>query len=188
MRLFWAVNLPPEVRAEVSGFQTRLKKIRADAKWVEQENLHLTVKFLGETPPEAVSDMIRAVQACLSAVPAFDLAFRGCGTFGRPPRVLWVGVQGAVERFAAVAREVEQALVPFGFKAEGRKVVPHLTVARLRSPAGAGELAEKARLLAAEGGGFGRMRVERVDLMRSTLSRSGPQYDILGSVLLHSDH
>lgn len=187
-RLFWAVNLPPEVKAAVGGFQSRLKKFRADAKWVEQENLHLTVKFLGETPSEAIPGMVRAVRSALAAVPAFDLAFRGCGTFGRPPRVLWVGVQGALERFAAVAREVEQALAPFGFKAEGRRVVPHLTVARLRSPAGAGELAGQARALAAANDGFGRMRVAQVDLMRSTLGRNGPRYDVLEPVLLHMDH
>lgn len=168
-------------------FQARLKKIGAAAKWVEQENLHLTVKFIGETPAETVPDMVRAVRGAVDREAAFELVFRGCGTFGRPPRVLWIGVEGAVGKFAAMARQVEEALAPFGVKAEGRKITPHLTVARLRAPAGAGKLAGQARESAAAGD-FGRARVDRVDLMQSVLGRGGPRYTVLDSVLLHSDH
>lgn len=186
MRLFWAVNLSPPVRAAVGAFQARLRETGANAKWVEQENLHLTVKFLGETPPGRVPDMVRAVRGAVGAIPAFDLRLSGCGVFGRPPRVLWVGVQGATEQFAILAREVEQALVPFGYRAESRKVTPHLTVARWRSPAGAKALAARARGLASAD--FGGVRVDRVDLMQSVLGRGGPQYTVLDSVFLYCDH
>lgn len=182
MRLFWAVNLPPEVRAVLAGVQRELKEARADAKWVEEENLHLTVQFLGDVPAEQVPALVAAVRK--TVVPgAFVLGLAGLGFFpdARAPRVLWAGVDGARERLHELHRGVSEAMAAQGFPARGR-FSPHLTLARLRSSRGAVDL---ARLVEARAGGrFGSFTVSSVELMQSVLSRRGPSYAVLAGVNL----
>lgn len=182
LRLFWAVNLPPELKAELGGFQTELKKLSPDAKWVRQENLHLTVKFLGAVGISILSELPRAVAETMSGLAPFRLELAGWGTFGRPPRVLWVGVHGDVEALREVRVRVEKALVPLGFPAEDKAFSPHLTLARLRSPRNLDPLREQAARLAAARSPWGRFAVDRIDLMQSTLTRQGPVYRVVSTV------
>lgn len=182
MRLFWAVNLPPAVRAQLADMQARLKEAGAGAKWVEEENLHLTIQFLGETPGEQVPVIVRAVRDKVTVGP-FNLAVSGLGVFtGRDgPRVIWAGLREGKEMLATLYRQAGEAMLALGFIPE-KRFSPHLTLARLRSPRGTAELMQLVDKSAAEK--FGIMTVNSIDLMQSELSRRGPAYSLLSRVRL----
>jgi 2'-5' RNA ligase len=140
MRLFTAVELPAAVREAVRGaFETSVlpqlsdpRRIRA----VAAENLHVTVRFLGDVREAALPALREALAAAATAVPASaaDLRARGFGAFpsARAPRVLWAGIDDPAATIAALEREVTARLLPLGFPREERPYTPHVTVARVQ--------------------------------------------------------
>ena len=182
LRLFWALNLPADLKVELAGFQADLKKICPHTKWVEQENLHLTVKFLGTVDSAKVKALTRAVAERTDGLTPFRLEFSGWGTFGRPARVLWVGVGGDTAALRDLWMRVEAALLPLGFAAERKGFSPHLTLARFRSSPDQWALRERADALTAARGSWGGFTVDRLDLMQSTLTRQGPVYRVVATV------
>lgn len=181
-RLFWAVNLPEEMKAVLARLQERLHHPALDAKWVEQQNLHLTLKFLGETAAAKVPALVEAVRERVTGSGPVILEFHGCGTFGRPPRVLWVGVRGDVPHLRSIHQQVDEACRALGFEPEARSFSPHLTLARLR--AGGRGLPREVAAAAAAVGTLGALRVVSIELMRSRLNPRGPVYSVLASVNL----
>ncbi|MGQ9531522.1 MAG: RNA 2',3'-cyclic phosphodiesterase [Desulfotomaculales bacterium] len=177
MRLFVAVNLPGSLKARIAALQRELALSGADVKWVEEENLHLTVKFLGEMAPERLAELEEALARAVPACRAFRLELSGLGTFPARgvPRVLWVGVGGEVEAFRELYGAVERALAPLGFTGEGREFRPHLTLGRVRSPRGVDVLRNR---MAALDGAYGDLAVGEVALMESRLTPRGPIYRI----------
>ena len=92
IRSFFAISLPETWREELSRLQDRLKKIRADVKWVRPESVHLTLKFLGDVPEETLEELGRSARTALAGRPAPNLRLKGTGVFpdrGRP-RVVWL--------------------------------------------------------------------------------------------------
>jgi len=126
-RLFVAIDLPEQVRDTLAGFARELP----GARWVPAEQLHLTLRFIGEVDPPAFA----AIKAALSGLrfPEFPLALRGVGHFppGKRPRVLWVGVDPS-DPPMRLQRELELALVGTGLPPDLRRFAPHITVARLK--------------------------------------------------------
>lgn len=185
-RLFWAINLPDELKRKFFGIQSWLREVPADVKWVEQHNLHLTVKFLGEVDAGLIDDITRAVEESVAGSGEFILEFADIGFFPGPqrPRVIWVGVRGEVQKFRLLHDRVEESMARLGFASEGARFSPHLTLGRLRSPRGARELVSKARAIAGESGVIGRVRVAAVDLVESRLTRTGPLYSVLATLKL----
>ncbi|MEW6727512.1 MAG: RNA 2',3'-cyclic phosphodiesterase [Bacillota bacterium] len=179
MRLFWAVNLPETLKSRLGGLQKELARFCPGVKWVEQENLHLTVKFLGEVQDVLVPDITLKVRESLAGLEPFELLLQGTGTFGRPPRVIWVGVGGDLEALRRVWDRVEDALVPAGFPRETRGFKPHLTLGRVRE-------GHKVHLPGERVGmdDAAPFAVSSVDLMRSVLTPRGPVYSVLSKVVL----
>jgi 2'-5' RNA ligase len=136
LRLFLAVELPAGHR---SALARRLAAVKSDlppARWVREENLHLTLAFLGDTDPGRVPGLAAAVAPAFAAVPRFESALTGPGTFppGRPARVAWIGLASGPELQdlqRGVARGASEAL---GTEPEGRPFHPHVTVARPKKP------------------------------------------------------
>ena len=127
-RLFVAIELPEWVKAELSGLSFGLP----GAHWVPDDQLHLTLRFIGEVDKiqfEEIAQALTEVQ-----LDPFDLALEGVGTF--PPRgtptVLWVGLEKS-EPLGQLRRRVESALQQAGVQPEGRKFSPHITLARLKN-------------------------------------------------------
>jgi len=179
MRLFVAVNLPVPLKARIAGLQRELALSGADVKWVEEENLHLTVKFLGEVVPERLAELQEALAQAVPDCRAFRLELSGLGTFPARgvPRVLWVGVGGEVEAFRELHGAVERALAALGYPGEEREFRPHLTLGRVRSPRGVDAL---RRRIAALDGPYGDLAVAEVALMESRLTPRGPVYRVSG--------
>lgn len=186
LRLFWAVNLPEELKTKLWHMQGRLQAAGADAKWVERQNLHVTVKFLGETDAGLVAQIVDAAAGRLKSFKAFGLEVSGLGFFPGPasPRVVWAGLKGETGMLKELARAVEESMAECGFPREGRKFSPHLTLARVKSPGNTGDLARMAEEESNRGARLGSFRVSSVDLMQSDLTPRGPAYTLLAAVKL----
>ena len=174
MRLFLAIAIPDEIR---SAFAALLKEFRALAphlKWVHAENLHVTLKFLGETPPEKLAALRSAIAAIRSSDPV-RLEFRGLGFFPneKRPRVFWAGME-ASPNLKSLAADVDQSAHRLGFPLEDRPFTPHLTLARLSSPAIAPKLLDAIR--ARNSQSFGSLIATEFHLIESKLKPAGAEY------------
>ena len=159
-----------------------MRRDAAGVAWTAADNLHITLKFLGAVDDTRLAD-IAAALAKAADRHAFDVEVRGLGAFPTPtrPRVIWAGTAEA-PAFAALAAAVEGALGGLGFPAEERSFAPHVTLGRVREPRRDPALA--TALAAAERRPFGTLRVDRLSLMRSELSRHGARYTELDACRL----
>lgn len=189
-RLFVAVPLPP---GPLAACQALIDGVRAGPlgdvpRWVRLENLHLTVRFLGETPPDLTPDAALAVRDALEGFPAFDVVLAGAGSFpeARKPRALWLGIEQGAEELGALADALDPALEPLGWPRDDRPYRPHLTVARLdRSSIPASEaVADELRTAAADWRTS--FPADRVVFYRSHLGGGAPRYEPLVEVLLRA--
>lgn len=185
MRTFIAVPTTAEIRARVAALIEDLGSAGASVKWVRPEQVHFTLKFLGEVADEATPEVCERVAGAAGGVAPFDVHVQGVGAFPRPtrPRTIWLGAATGAEQMVALHRAVDKALLPMGFRREQRPFLPHLTVGRLRS--GGPQVAALAALLErhADYGG-GTVHVQELVVMASFLDRSGPTYQPLGRVPL----
>jgi 2'-5' RNA ligase len=187
VRLFVAVNLPGAVRRALWAAAAPLREARLPVKWTAEEALHLTLKFLGEVEEQRAAPIGEALTAAVKTVRPFDIGLGGFGAFptAERPRVLWIGL----ERHPALellANDVERSLGPHGFAPELKPFHPHLTIGRVKKgvrPAAFRGLEALGRNLDYESV----VRVESVDLMHSTLHRSGPTYRIVHRAMLGSE-
>ena len=169
--------LPGELRQRLATAIERLHPYAADVAWVAPANLHVTLKFLGQVEEARVSALADALRTALVDQRAVDVAVRGLGAFPSPtrPRVFWAGLEDATGGMTALAQRVDVCCARLGFPAETRDFAAHVTLGRVREarrqPALADVLARPAD--------FGRLRVERVSLMRSELSPRGARYSEL---------
>lgn len=182
MRVFFAV-VPSKPTLEKIAAVADVLRRRArsdDIRWVLPEQLHFTVKFLGEQSEERVAEAILAGRKAALACAAFELSFGGLGAFPHVarPRVVWLGVSAGGAPFGELARKLDRELSKIGFEPESRPYVPHLTLARTKSREGE---REAARLLesAGETVEIASERVENFVLMQSKLSPKGSEYTVL---------
>ncbi len=179
MRLFVALDIPRDVRDRLAEAVQTLRAAAPQARWVRLEGVHLTLKFIGETPPEKAE----RVQMALARVPLqgpFDLHFAGLGFFPSPrqPRVLWAGIQSG-PALPALAAQIQAALEPLGIAREKREFSPHITLARLPSPQASQPLRAAVENLPSPQ--FGHATVSEFFLYQSVLKRSGAEYTRLAS-------
>jgi 2'-5' RNA ligase len=179
VRLFVALEISPPVRENLSALMRELRPLAPAARWVRTENLHVTLKFIGETPQEKLG----AIRAALSAVRAdgpIAVDFRGLGFFpdAHRPRVFWVGLaaSGQLERLAGA---IETQTEPLRFPRERRAFSPHLTLARLESGGATQGLLAAARDRSAQS--LGELTTAEFCLFQSELKPSGAQHTRLAS-------
>lgn len=181
LRLFFAVPASAAVVEEAVAAQQELYFRDVELKWVEPQNLHFTLKFLGDTPEERIPALAQVARAVAARTAPFEVKVQRLGYFpeGRRPQVIWAGCTVGGEEFAALGRELDAALAAAGLaEADRRPFVPHLTLGRVR---GGRNLRELAEALAANAEReLGAMRVERFLLMQSELRREGPVYAEVG--------
>lgn len=181
MRLFTGIALPPRV---VGNIEKLLRTLRpaADFRWSTAKNLHITTKFIGDWEEERLEE----VQAALAAVPPpgeIEITVRGLGWFpnDRAPRVFWAGVEAGPGLYR-LAEEIESRLAPLGIAREGRKLSPHLTLARIKGPA---DLEPLKRMIAAMPvTDFGGFTADRFHLYESHLTPHGSVYTSLDEFYL----
>jgi 2'-5' RNA ligase len=188
-RAFIAVCLDGRTRAAVAALVERLRPLSRAVAWVPSQNLHLTLKFLGEQSDGRLGEARVGIEEVAAARAPFTLTLHGLGAFPgmERPRILWVGVAEGALAIRALQSEVESALERRQFTPESRPWHPHLTIGRVfdprrwrrdASPALRESIARAASMP------FGTLEVSRVALMRSDLSPSGARYSELQSVSL----
>jgi len=182
MRTFIAVTISSEVREKIRQIQAEFKKGDPDVKWVEPENLHLTLKFLGEVGEEKLSAVIEKTKLGLSGIFNFKVHLSGLGSFPnlRSPRVVWVSVSQGKDELKKLSERIEENLSHLGFPKEKREFSAHLTIGRVRSPRKREKLVRKIEEL--ENSDVGEFSVDKVLVMESQLSPKGPTYRIIEEV------
>jgi 2'-5' RNA ligase len=185
IRTFVAVEIDPAVREMAAELIAELSTAGANVKWVDAQNMHITVKFLGEVDTREVHEVCRAVETAVAPLAPFVLEVRGAGAFPnvRRPRTLWLGTRQGSEPFVELAERVDKQLHRLGYPREGRRFHAHLTLGRVRQ--GEAGLARLAELLA-ERADFeaGRSDVSEAVIFSSDLDRGGPTYEPLGHAAL----
>jgi len=181
VRLFLAVFPPPAAREAAHAAGQALRRAgqaAASVSWVKAENLHYTLRFLGEVGEDGARRAAEAATAAAAAVPAFDARLGGLGAFPNPPRarVLWIGLSEGAEALTALAQALDRALKPRGFGAPDHPFSPHLTLGRVRDAGG--NWSEALGLTPAPEGTHARFAVDRLCVVESTLSPRGSIYTV----------
>jgi len=179
-RLFIAIELPASLRRAISEHIDRLRQAvpEARASWTREENLHLTLKFLGNTRVKKVESVSKAVERTAQRVAPFEILVGGCGAFPPrgQPRVLWIGIDDRSGNLATAHGFLEEECAKVGLARESRPFHPHLTIARLRQLKGARELATAHEQCRFDSIAVG---VNDLCLIRSELSSEGSRYTVI---------
>ena len=190
IRTFVAIELSDEIRRRAVELQRALDRAcgigvtpapgeaNDRVKWVEAENIHLTLQFLGNVPDHEIADVCTVAQRAAAGATAFELTVEAAGAFPnlRRPRTVWLGVSSGSEAVTALYKSLEDGLVPLGFRREKRRFHPHVTIGRVRGrPGTLGECLEAQRDWSA-----GSMVVREVVVMASELASDGPRYNVMG--------
>jgi len=184
VRLFWAIDIPDEIKSKLVAVQGELKKLGLHAKWVERQNIHLTIKFLGETDVSLISDMKNSVARVIKGNSPFQVSVSGFGAFGKPVRIIWFGIKNEDKKLFELHSKIDKVLVQFGFEAEKRTFCPHLTLARLKSTRNVMLLKNKLtdKMMPDILGSF---TVRDVKLFKSTLTPRGAIYEVIEEIEIY---
>ena len=187
-RVFVAIELPIDTRRRLIEYIARLRNSVAEvrASWSREENLHLTLKFLGDIPVTTVEALSQASQRAASKVDSFELIIGGCGTFPShgQPRVLWIGIEDSSGKFSQLHQALEDQCAAVGFDREQRPFHPHLTIARLRKPQGSLRLGQLHKDF-----GFSpeAVAVSELAVIRSELRSEGSKHTVISRHELSSE-
>ena len=137
IRTFIALELPREVKGLLQEVQQALKRLKIRARWVRPENIHLTLKFLGDVNPDAVDGIGDAMIRAADGIPSLVLSVKGIGVFPgtKRPRVIWVGLEGDTRSLFALQDHMEEKLAEVGFPKDKRSFKAHLTLGRIKQAA-----------------------------------------------------
>jgi len=184
VRSFISIDLEDEkILSQVESIMSSLSSLGGDLKPVERENIHLTLKFLGNVSASKLEEIKSSLTQV--AFPPFSLEIKGAGAFPSLKRmnVIWIGVGEGWSQVEVILEQIEKLLHQLGFSRETRDFSPHITVARVKSGRKRDEIAAFLGHLADES--FGTFPVEKVRLKQSILSPSGPRYSTLFEAPAH---
>lgn len=178
MRTFIAIELDKEIKQSLSIAQEQLKKTEADVKWVKHENLHLTIKFLGEVDEKKISKINECLKEIAQKTDAFDIQIDHFGLFpdSKFPRVIWAGTELGKDNLKKLSDLTEDAFVKLKFPKEKKKFSAHFTLGRFRSLKNKDALLEelnKIKLVSLK------QKCKSIILFKSTLTSGSPIYEKL---------
>jgi len=185
MRLFVALEITSSVRENLAALIDNLRAVAPQAKWVRPENLHVTLKFIGEVPDTKtaeVASILRVLCGVYQGVRSHpvNLCFRGLGFFpdDKRPRVFWVGIEASAN-LKGLSADIGKATEKLGIPNERRPFSPHLTLARFEPP----RLPEKLTAAISQSAkrDFGSLHTREFHLIESKLKSSGAEYTTLES-------
>jgi RNA 2',3'-cyclic 3'-phosphodiesterase len=187
LRAFIAVEIPHEIQQKINKESARLRSETGGlVRWVPAQNMHLTLKFLGDVSPSSVEFLVQMLRNEADAASCFSLQLTGLGAFPsiKRPRVILIGIQ-APAALTALQRGIESASRRLGYEPEERPFSPHLTLGRVKQNATVGEQQKIRHII--EGiqvDVLGTARVDSVHLFKSELKPNGSVYTRLFSALL----
>ena len=181
-RIFIAINMPPESRSALGSelMQCREKFRGLPVGWVREDNLHLTLSFIGDTPNDKISKINEITADVAKEFSEFEIKITGCGGFPDKinPKVIWLGLEDK-GILAQIALRLKTKFEAAGFSQDKRDFNAHLTLARVKGPLSDNEINSIYHLL----GDFPEISfgAESLEVMEGTMGREGPEYKILES-------
>jgi len=187
IRAFIAINLPENVISKIRDVQEQLKKYKIKISWTKPENIHLTLKFLGDIQPESIESIERVIEESIKACHPMELFSRAIGFFPsvKRPRVLWMGLLGQTEELALLQQKIDIGLSALDFPLESKSFTGHLTLGRLKAggtPEVFIDIMKSFQEISTD-----RFVADSVNLYKSRLTPSGPIYTKLFSTLLKTE-
>lgn len=175
MRCFLGTKLDESLVDNVRQVKEAFRETNADIKFVRDENLHFTVKFLGEVEEGDVKNVDR-VEEVLENYNPFQIELKGGGVFPSKDyiKVIWIGVGEGHEKFKEMLERIDKILSMEGFEEEKNEIVPHLTIGRVKSGKNKDRIVSKVNEL--QGEVMGEMKLDEVSLFKSNLTSEGPIY------------
>ena len=140
IRSFLAFELPVDIKRIIMEVSEDVKRLPLNVRWVNVDNIHITTVFMGDVQKEQMGPIQDVVKDVCQGYGPFSIAIKGIGLFGsrRNPRVLWIGLDGAIDRMVCFKDDLQKGLRPFGIMDEKRRFKPHLTLGRFRKGARTG--------------------------------------------------
>ena len=184
MRLFIAIDINDQIKNALSNLQKQIQNQidagKSDVKWVQPENTHLTLKFLGEVKDDKVAGLCNVVKDVASRFKGFDLDIERLGYFGsRSAKVLWVGTGAGSDNLCELAGRLEKQLARAGWHEENRKFAGHLTVCRVKNA----KTGLKIANICDDYKDFkaGTVTVDSIKIYQSRLTAAGSIYTVVGN-------
>ncbi len=184
IRCFIAIDIPDSIKKDISDLIEFLKKHDADIKWVSADNLHITLKFLGNTPEKLIADIRDKISMMVKSYRPFYIKIKGTGVFpsSKYPRICWIGIEYP-DIFIKLQKDIDKLMKQFGFKEDDRDFRPHLTIGRIRSKRGILNIVKELdNNISKE---FGNVSVDTIKIMKSVLKPTGPEYSCLYEIKIN---
>ena len=179
IRCFIAIALPQEIKIGLEQYIRSLRKISPDIRWVRAENIHITLKFLGEIEQDLLDKVEFSLKSISEVFQPFYIYLKGSGSFPneKRPRIIWVGIEALQNNLLLkIYNWIENRLETLGIKKEQRKYTPHLTIGRIKFPQNMNKLFQYMKQYPFQGEQFG---VKEILLMQSLLKPSGVEYKVI---------
>ena len=183
IRCFIALPIPQKVKESMEQLQRDLDRRGWGVRWVPPENLHITLKFLGNVDPKLICPLLEGLEEIARRTDPFETCLEGIGVFPnlKQPRVLWVGMTRGADALRALAEEVSRMVNRFSTEADNKPFRPHLTIARFKKRLKE-RLSIPSELLE---GQYGNIPCDRVLFMKSELGARGARHETLSEAVLN---
>ena len=180
IRTFIAIPVPESVFVLQGNLKNTIEKKTGKVRWVKRDQLHLTLKFVGDTPEESIDDVRGVMQKVANQMTPFKIFIQGVGCFPKieRPRVMWVGLDGPIDKLNQLVTAVHDGLHPLGFPREEKEFHPHITMARAKYPQKKTPDISSFLNTTYDPIPF---RIEKIQFISSELFPNGPVYTILGT-------
>ena len=182
IRTFIAIEIPGDIQNKIAELQSGLKGLGGRITWVKPQNMHLTLKFLGDTDESLLENISEKLRQLALSFNQFEIKVKGVGAFPnlRRAKVFWVGTETDSSTLIELAKEIDQQMSEFGYDREKRRFSAHLTMGRVRDNKGIEPLIKK--LQKEELFNPGKFVVKEILFIKSELTRQGPIYTVLKKI------
>ncbi|GJQ59877.1 MAG: RNA 2',3'-cyclic phosphodiesterase [Candidatus Scalindua sp. AMX11] len=187
LRLFIAIEIEKRIKERILEFLNQLKETDVRIRWMAYENLHVTVKFIGDVDPIILPSLVKSLESVASRCRPFRIQIGNVAVFptAKRPRILFVGLGDKENNLVNIFEEVETEIEEFGIKRELRKYVGHITIGRIKSQKNIHKILEL--LPSYSDRFFGQETVNHITLKQSELTPKGPIYSTLNRFTLYKN-
>lgn len=184
IRTFIAVEIPSVIKEKISELQEKLKKDQARVSWVKPNNIHITLKFLGNVDESKITDIERAIENAVNQIKPFSTEVVSVGVFPnyKKPRVIWIAAKSEKDLLKLLAQQIDNELHKLGFEKESRSFEPHLTIGRVKMHGGIRGIIRKLEQNVDFNAGI--FTVKEIIVMRSDLKPTGAVYTPLKRIII----